>query len=131
VEIRDRAVEVPLAMRNDFHASVIKVSLKVRRALLERIDGLLLGEIGNHPEAELLIFQAGLEIGNQGFEKVFLGVVEVTEVRAPRHAADDVDPRISERRFHSSRDLRIFVTMSSIVSRLKFGAPRKTVHSTS
>src|SRR6266566_1887002 len=46
---------------------------------------------GNHPQAELLVFQSSFAVGDQCFEKIRSGLVEETKVCPPRYVADDVD----------------------------------------
>src|SRR5437868_2433316 len=46
---------------------------------------------GNHPKAELPVFQSSFAVGDHCFEEIGSGLVEETKVCPPWHVADDVD----------------------------------------
>ena len=46
----------------------------------------------NDPEAEFIVVQAGAKIRSQRVKEIRPGLVEETEMGAPRHFADEVEP---------------------------------------
>ena len=104
LEIKRATLEIPVVGRDNVYALVRQVSIKVRNDFLQRTPGLVHTHgLGNHPQAELLAFQASLAIGDQRVEEILFRLVEETDVRAPGHVADDVDsalPHLGGHRGH-------------------------------
>src|SRR5437016_5740951 len=45
------------------------------------------------PQTEFIVLQSGLKIRNQNIEQILLGLIEMTEVAAPRYVSHCVDSR--------------------------------------
>jgi hypothetical protein len=92
LEIKRATLEIPVAGQDNFYAALSQVSIKVRNSLFQCMPGFFLCQrLGNHPQAGLLAFQSGFEIGEQRVEEILFRLVEVTKVCTPGHIAHDAD----------------------------------------
>ena len=96
VKVKIASFKIPLIVWKYFYASLRQVSIKIRNGLSQCTPGAFLRQqLGDHPQAELVVFQAGLEIGDQRVEQILFSLVEVAEVCSPGHVAHDADSSLS------------------------------------
>src|SRR6266849_3729244 len=103
--VESAAIKVPLIMRDDFDAVRGHVSLEVRNRFSQRRCGFGVSQrLRDDPQTKFIIFQSSFEIRNQNIEQVLLGLIEMTEMAAPREVSQRIDSRPPQlaflRKFH-------------------------------
>ena len=62
VKIKNATFEIPLIVGKHFYTSLRQVAIQVRHSVSQRtLSVFLRQESGDHPQAELIVFQPGLE----------------------------------------------------------------------
>src|SRR6266481_4951790 len=92
--VESATIQVPLIMGDDFDAARRQVSLKIRNSFSQRLRGFARSQrLRDDPQTEFIVFQSSFEIRNQNIEQVLPGLIEMTEMAAPREVSQRIDSR--------------------------------------
>lgn len=76
---------VQVRVVQDLYLPERQVPVEIGHGCGQRLFCLADGQVTHHPDAGFVCFEPLLEIGNQQFEQVLFVVVELADMRAPRH----------------------------------------------
>jgi hypothetical protein len=89
VLVKNAVLEIELAARKEFQPAVCLVSIKVANIPSQATSEFLRGQrLVNCTQAELIVFQSSLEIGDQYVQYIVFPLAEMSNMSSPAHVAE-------------------------------------------